>query len=568
MRCFAILVALVSMTFCESAHATFSYSELTADGLAIRYLLDINDSGESVGSVPNNLTGTLDGFVRNPDGTAQFWTTPGILAYPTAINNAGTVVGTNIPLAGGLPAGFQRDALGSETPYNFPGALGTVPFGISNDDTYTGFYITPNGRRGFVEQSSSGLSRSVEYPGSTETQLFGINDVGKVGGAYYDAAGAAFPFIYDIELETFELIAPPASGNFVITSINDDGDAIVFGMRDVSENYADLRSFYRDSDTGVMTELFYPGAVETYGYDIDDQGTIIGYYQDGNGDFGGFQATRIPEPSSMSILVLACVLGVCRSGRSLSGDFRKKGCVGKIRKLGSRSRTTVFATALLLAVLPGVAGAAPVVFDFESEPDTGFNSGAYTSLTLNSGAPDHLELNITRPGTPNQFDVYDVHDIGNPTLPISWGSRSLNPWFSNAGTAFVGTFDRPVRAVSIDMGDFGQDPDDLLLQAFDGVGGTGSLLDESSFQLPSGGSDFTQAKLKVDAGLRAIRSIRFMGGTLAYDTPFGTFSIPNSVYYDNLTVTIPEPSGFTILALGGIGGFYLFRNKRNSEQCL
>ena len=280
-----------------SPEVEFVYSELTAGGRPIRYLLDANDQGQMVGSVPGITPGStngLDGFVRVVDGTADFWTTPDRLAYPTAISNAGRIVGTNIPIAGGLPEGFQRDAAGNETPYNFPGALGTVPFGISNDDTYSGFYITAAGRRGFVEQASSGLSRSVEFPGAAETQLYGINNRGQAGGAYYDSMAAASPFIYDIASDSFEKIAAPTSGNYVVTSINDAGDAIVFGLRDVTENYADLRSFYRDGRTGVMTELFYPGAVETYGYDIDNQRTIIGYYLDGSGGYGGFRAEIVP----------------------------------------------------------------------------------------------------------------------------------------------------------------------------------------------------------------------------------------------------------------------------------
>ncbi len=272
----------------------FVYSELTADGRPIRYLLDANDEGQMVGSVPSTTSSAeLDGFVLDADGTAEFWSTPDFLAYPTAINNAGRVVGTNIPVGGGLPEGFERDAEGNETPFNFPDALGTVPFGVSDDDTVSGFYITENGRRGFVTQASTELSRTVEYPGAAETQLYGINDEGQAGGAYYDDNGAAFPFIYDIATEDFETIDPPAAGNFVVSNINNDGDAIVFGMRDAAEEYADLRSFFRDGQTGVMTELFYPGAAETYAYAIDNDGVIIGYYLDEDGDYGGFRAELV-----------------------------------------------------------------------------------------------------------------------------------------------------------------------------------------------------------------------------------------------------------------------------------
>jgi hypothetical protein len=293
----AALLGLFVFIGCGSAEEelTFDYSEVTAEGRSIRYLLDANDRGSMVGSVPSiDSPGALDGFIREADGTTTFWTVPDRLTYPLAINNSGRIVGTSIPVDGGLPEGFQRDEQGNDTPYSFPDALGTIVFGISDDDIYSGFYITNMGRRGFVSQASTGLSRSVEFPDSTETQLYAINNEGLAGGAYYDAAGRAYPFIYDIEADSFEEIARPDEGNFVVSSINDAGDAIVFGMREASEQYADLRSFFRDGQTGVMTELFYPGAVETYGYDVDNRGTIIGYYLDESGEYGGFRAEASP----------------------------------------------------------------------------------------------------------------------------------------------------------------------------------------------------------------------------------------------------------------------------------
>ena len=43
-----------------------------------------------------------------------------------------------------------------------------------------------------------------------------------------------------------------------------------------------------------MTALLYPGAVETDGYDIDNRGTIIGYYLDESGSCGEFRAGAMP----------------------------------------------------------------------------------------------------------------------------------------------------------------------------------------------------------------------------------------------------------------------------------
>ena len=296
----------ISVMVAPARASGYDYFPVTAGNRPIRYLLDSNTLGDQVGSVPNLLTGSLDGFLLSGTGDeTAFWSTPDKLTYPTAINDFRQVVGANIPLTGGLPEGFERDASGVETPFNFPGGLGTIPFGINNSGVYSGFYITPAGRRGFVSSPSVSLFRSVEFPGAAETQLFGLNNMGQVGGAYYDQQGSAFPFIYDIDSESFNLLAPPTPGNYVVTSLNDTGDAVIFGLRDVSENYTDLRSFVFDATRGTTTELFYPGALETYGYDIRNDQSVIGYYRNPDDTYGGFlAAAAVPEPSSLAVLAL------------------------------------------------------------------------------------------------------------------------------------------------------------------------------------------------------------------------------------------------------------------------
>jgi len=206
--------------------------------------------------------------------------------------------------------------------------------------------------------------------------------------------------------------------------------------------------------------------------------------------------------------------------------------------------------AVLLACLPvASSNAMPIIFDLENQAQSGFNGGVLQSLVLTAST---LSITITRPGTPSRFDIYDVNDIQNPSFPADWGVRSISPWFSNAGTAFVATFDRPVKAFSIDMGDFGGDPDTLFLEAYSGVNATGSLLASTTTMLPQGGSLFTEASLSVALDQPLIQSVRFRGGTEQFSTPFGTFSIPNSVYYDNISVVIPEPASLSLLAGAGM----------------
>ena len=81
-----VLMGLITLTVydADAGQMEFVYSELTADGRPVRYLLDANDEGHMVGSVPSiTPEGSLDGFMRNVDGTAVFWTTPDRLVFPT-----------------------------------------------------------------------------------------------------------------------------------------------------------------------------------------------------------------------------------------------------------------------------------------------------------------------------------------------------------------------------------------------------------------------------------------------------------------------------------------------------
>ncbi|MDX2036312.1 MAG: PEP-CTERM sorting domain-containing protein [Isosphaeraceae bacterium] len=167
----------------------------------------------------------------------------------------------------------------------------------------SGFYITPSGRRGFVQDLSGSYSRTVEFPGSAETQLFALSDHGLVGGAYWDSAGAVAPFLYNISTETFTTLPKPTPGdNYLVSSVNGSGDAIVFGLGNASEFYRDVSSYVFDASEGVLTPLNVPGALETYGYDLRDDGSVLGYYQNPDGSFGGFRAFAVPEPTTIGLL--------------------------------------------------------------------------------------------------------------------------------------------------------------------------------------------------------------------------------------------------------------------------
>jgi hypothetical protein len=208
------------------------------------------------------------------------------------------------------------------------------------------------------------------------------------------------------------------------------------------------------------------------------------------------------------------------------------------------------ASSLLALTAIVVAGARPAAvcaatYDFEGTSTTSPPpTGALTSLMLTDSG---VTLNLTRPGS--KFDIINLVPFGAP----GFGSRSLDPfWDFASNTPFIGDFSTPLSSVSIDMGDFGQDADNLLLEAYSGLGATGTLLGTATDTLPAGGFTFGSKTLTVSAP--GIVSMRFIGGNNDY---------PNSVYYDNIKATpVPEPCS---LALLGMGGLPLLRRLRRRQ---
>jgi len=103
----------------------------------------INDDGTIVGQFtdPQSLA-----FVRTIDGTLTTFTGPdgATPAFPTSINNSGTIVGGFRDSNGNLH-GFFRTADGTATPFDIEGATGTIIGAINNKGAIAGQYTDQDG---------------------------------------------------------------------------------------------------------------------------------------------------------------------------------------------------------------------------------------------------------------------------------------------------------------------------------------------------------------------------------------------------------------------------------------
>ncbi len=69
----------------------------------------------------------------------------------------------------------------------------------------------------------------LDFPASTGTQAFGLNNIGQVVGVYTDSANNTHGFVYTVNSKIFQSIDDPAgAGTTIVNGINDKGFLVGF----------------------------------------------------------------------------------------------------------------------------------------------------------------------------------------------------------------------------------------------------------------------------------------------------------------------------------------------------
>ena len=241
------------------------------------------------------------GYTRSPDGEKEvaFTLIDGVFTtydFPGSQNTYFYALGNNGNAAGhyqdsdGLYHGVVLEN-GELRQYDFPGSVQTEIYGISDaTGALTGNYTDASGvRRGFSGDTI------VEFPGAPETYADFVNASGRMVGSYIDAEGIYHPYARTPagRFLSFDLPQAEMFEYFFLHGINDAGTLV--GR---SKRVGDVPRTSVGSLQHGLHELKFPGSVSTEGYNINQDGSVVGNYDSADGRRHGFIARPTTEAAS------------------------------------------------------------------------------------------------------------------------------------------------------------------------------------------------------------------------------------------------------------------------------
>ncbi len=238
------------------------------------------------------------GYARSADGEKMvgFTLIDGVFTtydFPGSQNTYFYAFGNN-----GLAAGHYEDSDGLHhgivleggelRQYDFPGAIETEIYGYSDSrDVLTGNFIDASGvRRGFSGDII------VEVPDATATYADFVNASGAITGSYIDADGLYYPYVRT------------PNGTFVFHDYLDSSLLEYFFVHGITDTRiivararatGDIPRSYVGTSQQGLSELQLPGAASTEGWNINQDGSVVGYYDSEDGDRRGFIARPTEE---------------------------------------------------------------------------------------------------------------------------------------------------------------------------------------------------------------------------------------------------------------------------------
>ncbi len=191
---------------------------------------------------------------------------------------------------------------------NFPGSVQTQVTGLDDVGVSVGFLsytedANPANNANYGFWARNGRYHKVVFPATSShpqvNQLLGVNNLGVAVGFYLDSAGNAQGYTYSVATHKFTTVQVPGAVSVTAAAINNHG--AVAGYFTNSEEVT--KGFLR-RPTGALVVLAKPGADVTQAFGVNALGEVVGTYTVGSSTYGftwtpsaGF--TTISDPSGV-----------------------------------------------------------------------------------------------------------------------------------------------------------------------------------------------------------------------------------------------------------------------------
>ena len=272
-----------------SPEFTYTYESIDVPGVDFLELTASSDFEDYAGNTKSADGEKIVGFTLI-DGVFTTYDFPGAQnTYFYAFGNNGVAAG-HYEDSDGLHHGVILEN-GELRQYDFPGAVETEIYGFSDaTGALTGNFTDASGvRRGFSGDII------IEVPEATATYADFVNASGSVTGSYIDADGLYHPYVRTSNgTFVFHTYLDPSNLEYSFVHGITDTRIIVTRAKAVGDR---PRSYVGTSQHG-LSELEFPGSVSTEGWNINQDGSVVGYYDSADGRRHGFIAKPTAETAA------------------------------------------------------------------------------------------------------------------------------------------------------------------------------------------------------------------------------------------------------------------------------
>ena len=272
----------------EIPTADYIFETIEVPGVDFLEVTASNDFGDYAGNTRSPDGEKRIGFTLI-DGVFTTYDFPGSLnTFFYAFDNAGKAAGHYKGTDNLYHGVIMED--GELRQYDFPGAVETFIYGLSDETgALSGNIVDAAG----VTRAFSG-DLAITFPGAVTTYGDFVNAAGAVVGSYVDADGMPHGFIRHPD-GSFTTIDVPEMPNLEFLFVNTITDFGVIGFRAKAVNDI-LRSYILLPD-GILYEVRLPGSVNTVVRNVNQDGSIIGYYDAADGRRHGFLGRPKTQPN-------------------------------------------------------------------------------------------------------------------------------------------------------------------------------------------------------------------------------------------------------------------------------